>query len=283
VRNRIGARVSICLLAGALTLAPQHGSAIVPALMMMIRQAARQAATSMIKDSLASSVRGMGCKGMAVTNALATLDRGGVGRSMPGGIGATRAGMGAMPGGMGAMPGGMGAMPGGMGAMPGGMGMSADMSGQLAALLPEGGRLPPGTGTAGADPQAMMARIQQAMGQPLSPAETSATLDELAELGFLPRAMQAELKECMVLVPSAGASLGMAMGMFRSMLPQLRQARETLNALSPAEQDEVAASLVGDLKGVSAEDRALMLEHLESGFFPPRVSAAVKAGLAAAR
>jgi hypothetical protein len=216
----------------------------------------------MIKDSLASSVRGMGCKGMAVTNALATLDRGGVGRSMPGGIGATRAGM---------------------GAMPGGMGMSADMSGQLAALLPEGGRLPPGTGTAGADPQAMMARIQQAMGQPLSPAETSATLDELAELGFLPRAMRAELKECMVLVPSAGASLGMAMGMFRSMLPQLRQARETLNALSPAEQDEVAASLVGDLKGVSAEDRALMLEHLESGFFPPRVSAAVKAGLAAAR
>ena len=132
-----------------------------------------------------------------------------------------------------------------------------------------------------ADTMAMMARMQQAMAQPLSPAETLATIDELFELGFLPKTVQIEFKECMVLVPETIAALGMGMGMLKPMIPQLRQAREELYALSPADQDEVTAMLVQQMKALPANERAALMEHLGSGFFPPRVSEAVKTGLVA--
>lgn len=59
----------------------------------------------------------------------------------------------------------------------------------------------------------------------------------------------------MVLVPETTAALGIGMGMLRPMIPQLRQARETLYALSPADQDEVAAMLVKQMRELPADQR----------------------------
>jgi hypothetical protein len=84
----------------------------------------------------------------------------------------------------------------------------------------------------------------------------------------------------MVLAPDTTAAPGIGMGMLKPMLPQLRQAREELYALSPADQDEVAALLMQQMKTLPAAERVALIEHLGSGFFPPRVSEAVKAGLA---
>jgi len=119
------------------------------------------------------------------------------------------------------------------------------------------------------------------MAEPLSPQETVATIDELADLGFLPKPIQKELKECMVVLPTSIAALGMGMAMLKPVVPQLRQARAELHALSPAEQDEVAIALAQEIAPLPAEQRAQFVEHLGSGFFPPRVVAGVKERLGA--
>jgi hypothetical protein len=106
-------------------------------------------------------------------------------------------------------------------------GIPPDIAAKMIAMLPNAGALPPDV-VIDNDTMAMMARMQQAMAQPLSPAETLATIDELFELGFLPKAVQIEFRECMVLVPETTAALGIGMGMLWPMIPQLRQARETL-------------------------------------------------------
>ena len=81
-------------LATALAAVPAPGEAIAPALLFMVKQIAQQAATSMIKDALLSSLSGMGCKGIALSNALRAFDlRGG------GGAGALMGGMPKMPAG----------------------------------------------------------------------------------------------------------------------------------------------------------------------------------------
>ena len=268
-------------LATALAAVPAPGEAIAPALLFMVKQIAQQAATSMIKDALFSSLSGMGCKGIALSNALQAFDlRGG------GGAGALMGGMPKMPAGMTmpnipGMPGipGMPTLPGAssmaLGGMPAGASMPPEMAAAMAKLMPNAGQLPPGMAI---DP-AMMAQVQQMMSQPpLSPPETLATIDELFELGFLPKAMQSELKECMVLLPAAIPALGMGMGMLKPMIPQLRQARAELHALSPAEQDEIGAELAQQLKALPADQRAALVEHLDSGFFPPRVAQAAKQG-----
>ena len=163
-------------------------------------------------------------------------------------------------------------MPGGLPGMPGlpGMGLGAagseEMMARMRSMMPAGGQLPAGTGI---DPE-QMARMMQAMSQPLSPPETLAVMDEMAEIGFLPKAMQAELKECMVLLPTAAPALGMGMGMLRPMLPQLRQARDQLHALPPAEQDELVAALAPEMKALPADERKTFLEFLDGGFFPKR-------------
>lgn len=240
--------------AAALATAPAPSEAIAPALLFMIKQIAQQAATSMIKDTLLSSLNGMGCKGMALANALTALD--------------TRGG-------------GAGALLGAMPKMPVGMAMPPEMAARMGAMMPGGGQLPPGMGL-GPEQMAMLAQVQRSMNEPLSPPETLATIDELFELGFLPKSIQGELKECMVLVPATIPALGMGMGMMKPMIPQLRQARDEMRALSPAEQDEIAAVLAQELKGLPADQRAALVEHLDSGFFPPRVAQGAKAGLAAA-
>ena len=264
--HRSTARRALAL-AVALALVPATSNALAPALLFMVKQIAQQAATSMIKDALLSSLSGMGCKGMALTNAINTLDlRKGGGLA---GVGAAATMVPGMPAGM-SIP-GMPGLPGmgGAGAMP------PDMEAALRARMPSMGQLPADMMN---DPQqaVMMARLQQAMAQPLTLQESVATIDEMTALGFFPKAMQAEFKECLVLVPASVPAVGMAMGMMKPMIPQLRQAREQMHALSPAEQDEVAAALAQEVQPMPAAQRTAFLEHLDSGFFPARIAAAVK-------
>ena len=284
--NRHVARLAALLLAATLAVAPAPGAAIAPVLLLMIKEIAKQAAQSMIKDALLSSLSGLGCKGIALQNALALFDL----RGAAGGAGGMLAGMPKMPAGM-AMP----TLPAGMtmpsmpgmpagagfaaGALQQGAGVPPEMEAKMRALMPGAGQMPPGMAM-DADQMAMMAGVMQAMSRPLSPGETLATIDELFALGFLPKAMQTELKECMVLVPAAAPALGMGMGMLKPILPKLQQARAELYALPPQEQDEVAAALVQQMKPLAPDERAALLEHIESGFFPPRIAAGVKAATA---
>ena len=250
-------------LAVALALLPVTSNALAPALLFMVKQIAQQAATSMIKNALLSSLAGMGCKGIALTNAINTLDvRKGGGLAGVGAVPGMPAGM-SMPG----MPGAAGL--GGAGALP------PDLEGAMRDRMPSVDRLPAGAIN---DPRqaAMMARVQQSMAQPLTLPETLATIDDMTALGFFPKAMQAEFKECLQLVPASVPAVGMAMGILKPMIPQLRQAREQMHALSPAEQDEVAAALVQEVQPMPAAQRTAFVEHLDSGFFPERIAAAVK-------
>jgi hypothetical protein len=245
------------LLALTLALTPTPSAALAPALLVMIKQVAQQAASSMFKDALLSGLSGMGCKGIALSNALQAFElRGGVGVGMGVGLGL------------------------GLPKMPAGMtpGLQPEMTARMKELLPGANQLPPGMAL-GPDQMAAIAQLQQAMSEPPPAAQTLAIIDELFELGFLPPAIRGELKECMVLVPAAVPALGMGMGMLKPVLPQLRQARAELRALPPAEQDEVAAALVEQLRSLPAAERAAALEPLEAGFFPPRVVQKVKAAL----
>ena len=266
-------RSGVFLLATALALAPAASVAIAPLLLLMIKQIAQQAATSMIKDTLLSGLSGMGCKGVALSNALAALDlrggSGGLAGAMLGGV--------PMLGGMPNMPGGAGMA---LGGLPPGAGIPADMAEKLGAMMTNAGQLPPGM-TLDPDQMAMLADAQQTMSEPLSPPETLATIDELFELGLLPKPMQTELRECMVLVPATIPVLGSGMGMIKPMLPQFRQARDELQALSPAEQDEVADMLAQEMESMPSEQEEALMETLDSGFFPPRVSEGVKERVAA--
>jgi hypothetical protein len=233
------------------SLVPHPAESVAPAVLLMVKQIAQQAATSMLKDAVLSSLSGMGCKGIALSNALAAFDlrRGGSAMSL-------------LPG-----------MPMTAASIP------PEMAARMGALMPGAGKLPAGLAL-DADQMAMLASLQQAMTQPLSPADTLATIDEMSELGFLPKAMQSELKECMALIPQAGPALGMGLGMLRPMLPQPRQAREDLHALSPEDQDEIAAALAAELRALPKDQRDAALEHVGSGFFPKRIGDAVKAQLA---
>lgn len=233
------------VLAAALGSLPLTGAALAPAAALLIKQIVQDAVMTSLKDMLLGSLRDMGCKGIALGNALATLDARG------GGGAASLRGM--ATGGLQ----GMAAMPG----MP-----------DLASMLPPGTALPP-------EQAAMLAQMQRAMAQPLSPAQTLGAMDEMAELGLLPRPVQAEMKECMTLLPQTAPALGMAMGMLQPLLPQLREAREQMRSLSPAEQEEFAATMAQELKAVPPAERAQFLEQIDAGFFPPAVAAGVKARL----
>lgn len=256
-------------LAIALAPAPLPGHAIAPALLLFIKHMVQQTATSMIKDTLLSGLSGMGCKGMALANALESLDRGAEG-------GGFKLPMGGLP--IGGLPmGGLPKVPAGM--LTGGAGLPPEVMAQMKAMMPGVGQLPAGMAV---DPeqQAAMLQMQQAMSQPLSVPETLATIDELFELGFLPGPVQIEFKQCLLLVPATIPALGMGMGMLKPMVPQLRQARDELRALSPAEQDEVASAIAQEVRALPSDQRQALIEHLDSGFFPARVSRGVKSRLA---
>jgi hypothetical protein len=204
---------------------------------------------------------------------LPTLPTGMTLPGMPAGMGLP-----SMPAGAGMALGGlpMGGLP--LGGLPAGAGIPADMAAKLSAMLPDAGQLPPGMAL-DPDQMAMLADVQKSMSEPLSPPETLATIDELFDLGVLPKAMQTELKECMVLVPATIPALGMGMGMVKPMIPRFREARAELQALSPAEQDEVADMLAREMEALPDDQRAALMETLDAGFFPTRVSEGVKARL----
>ena len=294
----------------ALALVPAPSNAIAPVILALAKQFVQQALQSTLKDMLLGSLRDSGCKGIALANALSALDMRSAGMRLPAGMPALAGGMPSLPAGMPSLPGGAAglALPQAGGALAGGA--SGMLPGGMAGMLPGGmagmaGMLPGGAGAlGGVDPAvmaammermapggvaglpamdpALMAQAQQLMSQPpLSPTETLATIDELGELGFLPPAMRAELKECMVVLPQTAAALGMGMGMLKPMLPQLREARTEMQALSPSEQDELAAAMASELKSISGDDRKLFLEQLGSGFFPPRVAEGVRQRLGA--
>ena len=287
----------------ALALVPAPSNAIAPVILALAKQFVQQALQSTLKDMLLGSLRDSGCKGIALANALSALDMRSAGMRLPAGMPALAGGMPSLPGGgaglalpqaggalaggaSGMLPGGMaGMLPGGMagmaGMLPGGAGALGGVDPAVMAAMME--RMAPGgvAGLPAMDP-ALMAQAQQLMSQPpLSPTETLATIDELGELGFLPPAMRAELEECMVVLPQTAAALGMGMGMLKPMLPQLREARTEMQALSPSEQDELAAAMASELKSISGDDRKLFLEQLGSGFFPPRVAEGVRQRLGA--
>ena len=259
------ARLCALTLAAALLLPPAPSQAIAPLLLVMLKQLAQDAAKSMLKDMLLSQLNGMGCKGMALAHALQGMTLRG---ALSGAAGSVLP-----PMGMG-VPMGMGIGNG----MP--AGLPPEMAAKMGELIPGMGQMPTGMAL-DADQMAAMARMQQAMSKPLSPRETLASIDALTELGFLPKPIQAELKECMLLIPAAVQALGMGMGMLQPMIPQLRQARAELHALPVAEQDEVAAALAQDLQSFSADERKALADFLDSGFFPKRVADGVKARLSA--
>ena len=241
-------RAVACAVVLVMSAAPSW--AIAPALLMLVKSALSQAAESMVKDTLMGALSGMGCKGIAIQNAIAALNPGAIAQ-----------GVGVLP---------PGVLPGGIGQTAGGNAEMADMLAQMKSRIPGGGVMPPGETAAIAD-------AMKLMGKPTSPLETAATIDALAEVGFLTPALQSELKLCLVVVPAIQPALGMAMAMFKPMLPELQQARAELRALSPAEQDELIVELAAQVKEMPASERAAALEFLNSGFLPPRVAAGIKA------
>lgn len=233
------------LLVSALLWLPSGSQALAPMLAMLGKSILRDMITSSLKSSLLDSLNGMGCKGVALANALTTLD--GV---KGGGAGLAR---------------GMVGMQG----MPSLATLPPGMAEAMARMLPSGTK----PGGLDGEQSALIAQLMGGLGAPLSPPETLAVIDEMSEIGMLPKAANAELKECMVLLPQAASTMGMAFGMLKPMLPMLRDARTQMHALSPAEQDELAASLAEELDQVPASERKAMLAELGSGMFPPRVVA----------
>ena len=260
--------VRAALTAAAITLAlmATPSQAIAPLIALLGKQLLQDMVMTTAKSMLMDSLRGTGCKGTALANALdsfGSIKGGGLGvlRGLPG-----AAGVGGMP----AMP----AVPGtstgpgiaGMTGMPGMGGVPPEMAAQMTRMM---------TGMPGggldAEQSASVAELQRLMGAPLSPLETIATINEMSELGLLSAAMSTELKECLLLLPQSAPGMGMAMGMMKPMLSQIREARDEMRTLSPVEQDELAASLAEEFDKVPAADRKRMLTELGGGLFPPRV------------
>ena len=259
-------RAALTTAAITLALMATPSQAIAPLIALLGKQLLQDMVMTTAKSMLMDSLRGTGCKGTALANAFdsfGSIKGGGLGvlRGLPG-----AAGVGGMP----AMP----AVPGtstgpgiaGMTEMPGMGGVPPEMAAQMARMM---------TGMPGggldAEQSASVAELQRLMGAPLSPLETIATINEMSELGLLSAAMSTELKECLLLLPQSAPGMGMAMGMMKPMLSQIREARDEMRTLSPVEQDELAASLAEEFDKVPAADRKRMLTELGGGLFPPRV------------
>ncbi len=266
-------RAALTTAAITLALVATPSQAVAPLIALLGKQLLQDMVMTTAKSMLMDSLRGTGCKGTALANAVdsfGSLKSGGLGalRGLPGASGL--GGMPAMPAvpGLPTVPGmaGMTGMTGmtGMGGMSGlPPDMAAQMNGMLAGMMPGGGL--------DAEQAASVAELQRLMGAPLSPLETIATINEMSELGLLSAAMSTELKECLLVLPQSAPGMGAAMGMMKPMLSKFREARDEMRALSPAEQDELAASLAEELDKLPAADRKPMLTELGSGLFPPRV------------
>ena len=242
------ARLLMSNMVVAMALACTPSQAIAPAIIFFAKQMLTDMVSSGAKNMLLDSLSGLGCKGQALANAITSAGNATSLRGMLGGAG----GMPAMPG--------MGSM-----AMP------PEMAARMQGMMPPGTALGAGMALT-PEMAAMIAQLQGGgLGESLSPLETMATIDEMSELGLLSKAMNTELKECLLLLPAAAPTMGMAMGMMKPILPKIRAARDQMRALSLEDQDELAASLAQELDNVPAKDRKAMLAELGGGLFPPRV------------
>ena len=249
---------------------PSH--ALAPLIAMLGKKMLQDMLQNSLKDVLLESVSGMGCKGTALANGIRSL---GSVKSVGGGAMPAMPSMQGMPG-MPGMP-GMTGMPGiaGLPGMPTMSGAQPELLAKMYRLMPDG--LAGGTPRGGlgqgltAEQMQMPPPLLGGMGEPQSPQETIGTIDEMAELGLLPKAVAADLKDCLLLMPQSAPALGMAMGMMKTVLPQVRAARDQMRLLSPGEQDELAAVLAQEIDQAPVADRKQMLAGLGGGLFPPRV------------
>lgn len=257
-------RTALTALAVALALSAPPSHALAPLIAMLGKKMLQDMLHNSLKDMLLESVSGIGCKGTALANSIRSA---GSVKGMAAGLMPNLAAMPNMQG-MPAVP-GMQVMPG----MPGMAGVPPEVAAMMSKMMP--GSMPGGglTGPNGlnAEQSQMLAALTGSMGAPLSPQETMGILDEMVELGMLPEATGADLKDCLLLVPQSAQALGMAMGMMKSTLPQIREARDQMHQLSADEQDELATVLAKELDQASESDRKQMLAGLRGGLFPPRV------------
>lgn len=252
-----------------LTLAAWPSQAIAPVLAALAEQLVKQTITALIQDTLLNSLRDMGCKGVALSNAIEALTSRGGGVALPTGLPAL-ANLPSIP----AMPEVPGMPGGGMPVMPGMDQIPPEMAAHMAAMMGSNG-LP------AIDPeqQAQLQQLVSAMNRPLSPPETLAAINSFGELGLISPKVATEMKECMVLLPQTAPALGGAMGMLKTMELQLRDARSQLYALSPTEQTEFATRVASELQDVPGDQRKAFVDGLAGGFFPPGVVAEIRAAL----
>ena len=248
-------RTTLVALAITLSLIAQPSYALAPVIAMLGKKLLQDMLQNTLKDMLLDSVSGMGCKGTALANGIRSLgNKKGLAAGMMPNI-AVMPNMQGMPG----MP--------GMAGMPSMAGMPPEIAAMMSRMMPGG----MSGGGLNAEQTQMLGALTGGMGAPLSPQETMGTIDEMAELGLLPAATASDLKDCLLLVPQSAQALGMAMGMMKSVLPQVREGRDQMRQLSPDEQDELATVLAQDLDKVPVADRKQMLTGLRGGLFPPRV------------
>ena len=273
-------RTALAALAITLSLVAQPSHALAPLIAMLGKKMLQDMLQNSLKDMLLESVSGMGCKGTALASGIRSLGNLNSVNSVNSvkGMGAgTMPNMTAIPNIRG-MPGiaGMSGMPGiaglpGMPGMPTMSGAQPELLAKMYRLMPDGISAGGLNGGLTAEQAQMLAALTGGAGTPVSPQETIGTIDEMAELGLLPAATASDLKDCLLLVPQSAPALGMAMGMMKSVLPQVREGRDQMRLLSPIEQDELAAVLAQDLDKVPVADREQMLTGLRGGLFPPRV------------
>ena len=270
-------RNTLAALAITLSLIALPSHALAPLLAMLGKKMLQDILQNSLKYMLLESVSGMGCKGTALANGIRSLGNLNSVNSVNSvkGMGAgTMPNMTAIPNIRG-MPGiaGMPGMPGiaGLPGMPTMSGAQPELLAKMYRLMPDGISAGGLNGGLTAEQAQMLAALTGGAGAPVSPQETMGTIDEMAELGLLPAATASDLKDCLLLVPQSAPALGMAMGMMKSVLPQVREGRDQMRLLSPIEQDELAAVLAQDLDKVPVADREQMLTGLRGGLFPPRV------------
>lgn len=221
-------------------------------LLALGKQIVQNAVFGSVKNELIGSLAGMGCKGAAVAGLAAAASAGGA-------TGAASA---------------MGPRSGAGGMDPATMQKAMEMAQQQMAA--QGRSLTP---EQQAVMQKAMRQMQTASAQPLSPIETTAVFDELAELGLINDSLRKEANDCISSAPPGSAdAVGSAGAMLRStVLPAARHAKERMASLSPEEQKQLGDGIVEALNSASPADRKAFFDGMGAGFFPPAVIEQVRA------
>jgi len=305
-------RPRTALVAFILLATPLAARAILPLLVAMGHKILKDMILNEVKGQLLGSLAGMGCKGARIAGLIATAEAttharagglagGAMAQPPAGGLAGPGGGLGGLAGGglMGgpaprAPGGGAGGMamqgaarPGGLG-VRGGSGMPVvapgtqpDMAQAMAMMQAQHPGMAKLSPEQMAQVQETMAGLQESADHPLSRLETMEVFDELRDMGILTDAMHEEARECILLAPlGSDQALGQTGAMMKTMLlPQLRQTRERLAALTPEEQDELADGFANAYQEAKPADRKNIQEGLGLGFFPEPVVEKVRTRL----